>query len=79
MTTGIVGHTLQVYVSIPTYESTTGFLLYEVISLPEVANDHSRQVTYAGLPDFLAVSTDEDKYLELRREDVADCLKYPRG
>ncbi len=74
-TTGIVGNQLQVYVHIPTYELATQFQLYEVLNLPEATKDGIHQVQYAGLPDFLAASADGDRYLELARPDVSDCIK----
>jgi len=75
VTTGIVGMQLQAYVHIPTYELATQFQLYEVINLPEASKDGLHQAQFAGLPDFLASSSDGDRFLELSSMDVSDCLK----
>jgi len=75
VTTGIIKNQLQVYISIPTYELSTTFTLYEIINLPEITASKDQQVVYAELPDYLAASADGDRYIELQKEDVADCLK----
>jgi len=74
VSTGIVGNQLQIYISIPTYELSTEFTLYQVINLPEISNDNQHQLKYTNLPDFIAVSNDRDRYLELRKSDVLGCL-----
>jgi len=75
VTTGIVGMQLQAYIHIPTYELATQFQLYEIINLPEASKDGLHQAQFAGLPDFLAASSDGDRFLELSFLDVNDCLK----
>ena len=44
-------------------------------NLPEASKDGLHQVQYAGLPEFLAASADGDRYLELARQDVIECIK----
>ena len=64
---------LRLFIHLPVYEFSHSFELYEVTGLPVYAQRLQRATTFEGLPRFLAVSQDQQTFLELETRDVEQC------
>ena len=68
---------LLMFVRIPVYEQLHRFTLYRVIGLPEATPSGNQSMTFANLPQYLAVSADRDTFVELTSEGAGRCVQQP--
>ena len=68
----------RLFIQIPIYDRNQQFNLYEIINLPQAMDNATHGVTISQLPDFLAVSTDMEAFIELSSDDIQGCQKMER-
>lgn len=68
------GNGLRIFVRLPVYDFRMRFSLHRIISLPRAVANGTLELTFSGLPDFLAVAWDRESFLELKLEEVRSCL-----
>ena len=65
---------LRIFIHLPVYEFPLTFSLYRVISLPKSIKNGTWAGRYEPLPDYLAISSDRQSFLELSSEEARPCL-----
>ncbi|KZS00106.1 Uncharacterized protein APZ42_003734, partial [Daphnia magna] len=60
------------------FDHAQQYKLFQVISLPEAADNGTHSVSFSNLPGFLAVAADLETFLELSKDDVRECSKIGR-
>ena len=68
------GNGLRIFMHLPVYDFDMRFSLHRIIQLPRAVANGTLELTFSGLPDFLAVSWDHESFLELTFEEVRSCL-----
>ena len=69
---------LKLFIHIPVHEVRFGFNLYQVINPPIYNHNTTHGVQYMDLPDYLAVSFDQEQFMTLEKNEVEKCLKANR-
>ena len=66
---------LRLFIRIPIVDSAQRYSLFRIISLPSPAKNATFGVTFARLPDYLAVTPDLEAFVELSEAQVEQCTK----
>ena len=64
---------IRLFAHIPIFEFTRTLTLYRVIGLARATTNGLTSVQYAGLPQYLATSPDQQTFIELSSEMVGPC------
>jgi hypothetical protein len=67
------GHSFPV-IHLPVFEFLLAFSVYRVHNIPRTAANGSIAVLQSGIPDFLAVSTDHQTFMEVAGRDLDQCI-----
>ena len=62
------------FVHLPVFEFQLAFSVYHVHNILRAAANGSIPVLQSGNPDFLAVSTDHQTFMEVAGHDLSQCI-----
>nr|CAH0102049.1 unnamed protein product [Daphnia galeata] len=65
---------VRLFIHLPVFEFQLAFSVYRVHNIPRAAANGSIAVLQSGIPDFLAVSTDHQTFMELAGRDLNQCI-----
>ncbi len=63
----------RLFIPLPVFKFQLSFTLYRFIGLRRTAANHSMVVRYMELPDYLAVATDRQTFIEMTAEETSHC------
>ena len=66
---------MKLFLHIPIYELKFQFSIHQVFNLPIYNKNTSHGLQYENLPDYLAISKDQESYTTLEKNDLDDCIK----
>jgi hypothetical protein len=64
---------VRLFIHLPVFEFQLSFNFYRVIGLPRTAANDSVAVRYVELPDYLAVATDRQTFIEMTAAETSQC------
>jgi hypothetical protein len=65
---------VRLFVHLPVFEFQLAFSVYRVHNIPRAAVNGSIAVLQSDIPDFLAVSTDHQTFMEVAGRDLDQCI-----
>ena len=74
----VINERLRLFIKIPIYDHAQQYKLYEILNLPKSTENGTHGVIIGNLPEFLAVSTDLETFIELSKDDINGCRKLQR-
>ncbi|EFX78035.1 hypothetical protein DAPPUDRAFT_105615 [Daphnia pulex] len=74
VTVAAVEGRFRLFIKIPIYDHAQQYTLFEIFSLPRATDNGTHGVVIGDLPNFLAVSTDLETFIELSTDDIRGCL-----
>ncbi|KZS03449.1 Uncharacterized protein APZ42_033820 [Daphnia magna] len=78
VTVAAVEGRFRLFIKIPIYDHAQQYTLFEIFSLPRATNNGTHGVAIGDLPNFLAVSTDLETFIDLSTADVRGCKQLER-
>jgi hypothetical protein len=78
VTVAAVEGRFRLFIKIPIYDHAQQYTLFEIFSLPRATDNGTHGVVIGDLPNFLAVSTDLETFIELSTDDIRGCKKLER-
>ena len=66
---------LKLFLHVPVYETPYQFELHKVYNIPTFNSNSSHGLHYENIPEYIAFSTDLDKYLELNTKEIEQCTE----
>ena len=64
---------LRLFITVKLIHKSLEFIMYQVVNLPSSSINGTHKTMYAKLPQYLAVSADQQRFMELSSEDLWDC------
>ena len=66
---------LKLFIHVPIYELKYQFYLYQVYNIPIYNPNTTHGVKYEDLPEYLAVSKDEESFITLSEKELDQCIQ----
>lgn len=65
---------LRIFIHLPVFEFFFQFSLYKIFPMIKAIDNGALGITYKNLPEFLAISDDEQHYVEMNYNEANKCL-----